>query len=168
MIQFLDFASVARSHEPLQAVARNGDYVVEIRNTRDGQSLAAANSYFGWELTGRPGNERDYDSTDVIENGIPGQDHDRSATDWRGQFGPPDLPTLHASSAFQSGTFGSSPSSAVCVSATWVASRSVMAAESRYCRTASSTSVRTSRPCFAARLRSCSSTLPGSSMLMTR
>ena len=95
MVQFLDFAGVARPHQALQALARNGEYVVEIRNTWDGQSLAAAKNHFGWESTGRPGNERDYDPTDVIENCVPGQDYDRSAADWRGQFGPPDLP--HAS-----------------------------------------------------------------------
>ena len=71
-------------HQPLQAVARNGEYVVEIRNTGDGQSLSAAKNYFGWEMTNRPGNERDHDRTDVCENCITSQDHDRSAFDWRG------------------------------------------------------------------------------------
>ena len=36
LVQFLEFAGVARPHQPLQAVTRNGEYVVEIRNTRDG------------------------------------------------------------------------------------------------------------------------------------
>jgi hypothetical protein len=49
-----------------------------------GQSLPAAKNHFGWEVTDRPGNERDYDRADVFENCIACQDHDWSATDWLG------------------------------------------------------------------------------------
>jgi hypothetical protein len=79
---------------------------------------------------------------------------------------PTTLLPFHVSSAFHSIRFVNSPTSAVCVSATSSALRSVMAAETRYCRMASSASARTSRPCFSARLRSSSSTPPGKSMLM--
>ena len=72
------------------------------------------------ELVDRPGNERDYNRANILENCVAGEDHDRSATDWLGQFSLPDIPTLHASSGFQSETSGSSPSSAACASATWV------------------------------------------------
>jgi len=84
LVQFLDFAGIACPHQPLQAVARNGEYVVEIRNTGDGQSLSAAKNHFRWELTDRSGNERDHDRADVFENCITSEDHDRSAIDWRG------------------------------------------------------------------------------------
>jgi len=46
--------------------------------------LPAAKNHFGWELTDRPGNERDYDRANVFENCIACQDRDRSATDWLG------------------------------------------------------------------------------------
>ena len=95
MAQFIEFAGVARPHQTLHAVARNGEYVVEIGNTRDGQSLPAAKNHFGWELTDRPGNERDYDRANVFENCIAGQDHDRSAADWLGAIQPTRSP--HAS-----------------------------------------------------------------------
>jgi len=69
-------------HQPLHAVAWNGEYVIEVRNTRDTQSLPAAKNHFGRELTDRAGNERDYDRANVFENCFAGQDHDRSGTDW--------------------------------------------------------------------------------------
>ena len=68
LVQFLDFAGIARPHQPLQAVARNGEYVVEVRHTGHGQSLSSAKNYFGWEMTDRPGNERNHDrARGVIE-----------------------------------------------------------------------------------------------------
>ena len=96
--------------------------------------------YFGRELANRSGDECDYNRTYALEDGVPGQDYDGSATHrWR-QFCPPHLATSHASPAFQSGIRGNSPSNAACVAPTWSTSTSVMALASRYCRIASSTS----------------------------
>lgn len=164
-IEFVNFGGVACTHESLQTLARNREDVVEVRDTSDGQPLPPAEDDFGRELANRSGDEYDDDRTNAVENGIPGQDHNGSATHRWWQFGPPHFAALHASPAFQSGIWGNSASNAACVSASWFASTSVMAVASRYCRIASSTSARTSRPCFAARVRSCSSTLPGSSIL---
>jgi hypothetical protein len=65
-------SSLLASHAPseLQAVARNGEYVVQIDNTRDGQSLPAAKNHFGWDLTDHPGNERDYDRSLGLQPGV--------------------------------------------------------------------------------------------------
>jgi hypothetical protein len=165
LVQLSAFGSVTRTHQALQSVARNCEYVVEVRDTSDGQPLPAAEDYFSRELANRSGDECDYDGANTVKNGIPGQDHDGSGTHGWGQFRPPHFAPLHASPAFQSGIRGSSTSNAACVSPTSFASTSVMAVASRYWRIASSTSARTSRPCFAARVRSCSSTLPGRSIL---
>lgn len=111
LVQFFDFAGVTGAHQALQTLARHGEYVIEVRNAGNRQSLPAAEKHFGWELADGSRNQRDYDSTNVIENSIPGQDNDGSATDgWR-QFSPPHLSTLHASSAFHLEISGSSPSS---------------------------------------------------------
>jgi len=165
LVQLRDFDGVACTYQPLQSVAWDRKDVVEVRDTPDWQPLAAPEDYFGRQLSNRAGDQGDYDRTNAVEDGIPGQDHDRSATHGWGQLRPPHFAALHASPAFQSGMRGSSPSNAACVSATSFASTSVIAVASRYCRMASSTSTRTSRPCFAASVRSCSSTLPGSSIL---
>ena len=156
---------VTCTHQPLQSVARNREDVVEVRDTADRQPLAAAEDYFSRKLANRSGAECNHDRTNIGKDRITGQDQDGPATHgWR-QFRPPHFAAFHASSAFQSEIWGSSASNAACVSASSFDSTSVMAVASRYCRMASSTSVGTSRPCFAARIRSCSSTLPGRSIL---
>ena len=165
LVQLLDLGGVACTHQPLQSLTRNSEDVVQVRHTATRQSLLTTEHHFGRKLTDGSCDKRNDDRTDGGENGVAGEDNHRSVANWRRQLSPPDFSALHASSAFQLETGGSSSSSATCASATWVASRSVIAAASRYWRIASSMTARTSRPCFAARPRSCSSTLPGSSML---
>lgn len=165
-VQLLDFGSVAGTHEPLQSIARHGEHVIEVRHARNRQPLSSAESHFRRELAHRSGYKGYHDAADGVEYSVAGQDHNGSSTGKCGQFSSPHFSPFHAWPAFHSLRFGNSPTSAVCVSATSSASRSVMAAEMRYCRMASSASARTSRPCFSARLRNSFSTPPGKSMLM--
>jgi hypothetical protein len=165
LIQLGDLVGIARAHESFQAAPRDRQEVVEIGDAADRQALASTERYLGRKLSDRSRHQRNDDPSDALEDCVACQDHDRPATDWWRQFSPPDLPALHALSAFQTGTSGSSPSSVTCASATSDGSTSVIAAASRYCRMASSTSADTLRPCLAARFRSCSSTLPESSIL---
>ena len=107
-VQLRDLARIACAHQPDQAVARNCEDIVKIRDALHGQSLPAAERHFGGKLTDRSGDQYDDDAADAVENGITGQDYDRSAADWWGQFSPPDLTTFHAPPTFQSEIFGSS------------------------------------------------------------
>ena len=81
LVQLADFGSVACTHQPLQSVTWDREYVVEIGDTSDGQPLLAAKDDFGRELANRSGDQRDDDRTDAAQNGIPGQDYDGPATD---------------------------------------------------------------------------------------
>jgi hypothetical protein len=135
LVQFIEFAGVARPHQTFHLVARNVRSMLSSLATHGTGNPWRRKNHFA-QLTDRPGNERDYDRPNVLENCIGCQDNDRSATDWLRQFSPPDLFTLHVSSDFQSEMSGSSPSSAACVSPIWVESRSVIAADSRCCQTA--------------------------------
>ena len=165
LIQLGDLVGVARPHESFQAVSGIRQEVVQIGDAADRQSLASAQRHFSGKLSDRSRYQGNDDPTNAVENGVACQDHDWPATDGRRQLAAPDLPTLHALSAFQTGTSGSSPNTAACVSATSDGSTSVMATASRYCRTASSTRADTSRPWLAATSRNCSSMPLGSSML---
>ena len=167
-VQFRNLARVACAHQPDQAMARNRENVVEVRHTLHGQPLAAPQDDLSRKMADRSSDEYDHYTTDAVDNGIAGQEHDRPVTDWWGQLSPPDFPTFHARLAFHAAILGSSGINAACVSATSPASTSVMLVASRYWRTASSTSTATSRPCVAARPRSCSSTAVGRSMLMVQ
>ncbi len=51
-------STLLASQAPISRFKRNGEYIVEIRNARGGQSLSTTKNHPGWELTGRPGNER--------------------------------------------------------------------------------------------------------------
>jgi hypothetical protein len=56
------------------------EYVIEVRNTGNRQSLSATEKHLGGQITDGSRNQRDYDSTNVFENSISGQDNDGSAT----------------------------------------------------------------------------------------
>jgi hypothetical protein len=72
LVQFFDFSGVTGAHQPFQALARNSEYVVEVRDTWRRQSLPASEDYFGRKLTDRARNKRDNDATNTFKNSIPG------------------------------------------------------------------------------------------------
>jgi len=113
-----EFAGITGAHQALYTLARHSEDVIEIRNAGNWQSLPASENHFGRELPDGSRNQRDHDSTDIVENSIPGEDNYRSATNGRRQLSPPHLSALHASSAFHLERSFNSPISAVWVSAT--------------------------------------------------
>lgn len=80
LVQLRDCGGVACTHQPLQSVAWNREYVVEVSDTPDGQPLPAAEHDFGREVANRSGDECDHNRTNAVKDGIPGEDYYGSAT----------------------------------------------------------------------------------------
>lgn len=66
VIQVGDLVRIARAHEPFQAVARDCQDVVEIRNATHGQALASTECYLRWKLPDCSRYERNYDPTNTV------------------------------------------------------------------------------------------------------
>ncbi len=108
LVELFDLGRAAGSHQPRQPAAWDGEDVVEVGHAPGTKTLPAPENDLGRKSANGSRHKSDNDRIDRVENGIPGQDHDRPATDgWR-ELGPPDLRTPHASPSFHS---GSSPSS---------------------------------------------------------
>jgi len=167
-VNFRDFAGIGCAHAALQTVAWNCDDVVEIRDAPCRKSLAAAEKDLGRDLADSAGHEDHDNPADAVENRVPSENHDRPCANRFRQLSPPNLASLHGPGDFQGSSRGSSLSSSACPAATSAASRSVIAAASTYCRSASITSASTSQSLLAASFRSRSSTVPETSTLMNR
>ena len=111
LIQFPHLRGVTRAHQPLQAFARHREHVVQVGNAPDGQPLSATEHDLGWKPSHCSSDQGDNDGADRVEDGIPGQDHDRPATNRGGQLGPPDLGAPQARPPFHPGIPRSSPTS---------------------------------------------------------
>lgn len=77
LIELLRFRSVTRSHAPSQTIAWHGEDIVEIGNTWDRKPLSTAQDNFRWKSAYRSSDEGYDHGANRVEDGIPGQDHDR-------------------------------------------------------------------------------------------
>src|SRR5882724_6009609 len=80
LVELRHFLGIARPHEPLQAIARNRDDVIEVRNALHGKALPSAENDLGRQPSLGSSYQGYDDRADRTEDGIPGEDHHRPAS----------------------------------------------------------------------------------------